>query len=210
MRVAALVRHTVRPGLEPEFVAAVVRRMQVRRLRIPSLRPAILLRSLAQPQRFCWLGEWESEADYEARAQEMGAEFAPYCTSPPAAAILTHLRVREHIGERMAAVTCGVIQATPDGADAVRTMAREYIEVPLENTPDLTWRALYQAVAEPTCFVVIRGWRTVGGAEAFIRTQMGGIRRQLTEQGAHFEVFSGRVWVDTDRTALPQLRMAAD
>ena len=210
MSVAALVWHTVRPGLEPEFIAAVVRRMQARRLRIPSLRPAILLQSQAQPQCFCWLGEWESPAVYEAGAQEVGADFAPYCTSPLAATFLTYVHVREHIGERLAAVTCGVMQATPEGTDALRTMAREYLALPLESTPDLAWRALYQAAAEPSRFVVVRGWRTVGGADAFLRTQLGAIRTQLAERGAHLEVFTGLAWVDTDRQALPKLRIAAD
>ena len=83
MRVTVLVRHEVRPGLEPLFVAAVVRRMQAHRLGIHSLRPATLLQSHEQPQRFCWLGQWESQAEYEARAQDMREDFAPYSTSPP-------------------------------------------------------------------------------------------------------------------------------
>jgi hypothetical protein len=210
VRVTILVRHAVRPGLEPLFVAAVVRRMQAHRLGINSLRPATLLQSHEQPQQFCWLGQWQSPEEYEARAEEMRADFAPYCTSPPRPYFLTHLHVREHIGEPLTAVTCGLIQATPAGADAVRTMVREQTTIPIESTPDLALRALYQDAEEPERFVAIRGWRTTAGAEAFLRASLGAIRAQLAESGARLELFSGRVWVDADRQALPTLRLAAD
>ena len=210
MSVTALVRHTVRPGLEALFIAAVVRRMRARRLDVHSLRLAALMQSHARAQRFCWLGEWESEAEYEARAREMSEDLAPYSASPPTRHFLTHVHLHDHIGEPLAAITCGVIQAAPGRAEAARTVLGRPTAASLESTPDLTLRALYQDVEDPGRFVVVRGWRSASGAQAWIRHRLGAVRADLADSSVTLEMYSGRVWIDPDPQAPPEIRIAPD
>lgn len=210
MSVTALVRHTVRPGLEALFIAAVVRRMRARRLNVHSLRLATLLQSHARVQRFCWLGEWESAEEYEARARDLGEDLAPYCTSPPTRYFLTRLHLHDHIGEPLAAITCGVIQAAPGRTEAARTVLGRPTAASLESTPELLLRAVYQDVEDAGRFVVVRGWRSASGAQAWVRNRLGAVRADLADSSVTLEMYSGRVWIDPDPKTPLELRIAPD
>ena len=172
----------------------------------PGRQTARVFQRLNEPTTLLSVGEWDSQASYEAHQtssafRQTVSETGP----PPTVEYLQRLHLFERMNERAVVFACVTILAPVDHLSAVEEFLRGPAQLNMIATPGIVSRELYRGSTDrPTVrLLVVHGWRSISDLERFRRADAPQFEGALRGWGATVERFTGEIAAEFSRLERP-------
>lgn len=194
------------PEQLPQLLAAIKSSFAASRTATPGRQTARVFQRLNEPTTLLSVGEWDSQAAYEAHRSSPAFEQTMAVSGPPPdIEYLQRLHLFERMNERAVVVACVTILAPRESLAQIEEFLRGPAQLNMVATPGIVSRELYRGQAgQPVVrLLVVHGWRSLTDLERFRRADAPHFEGTLRSWGATVERFTGEIAAEYSRLERP-------
>ena len=198
MVVTVVGRWHVPPGEEDVALAAARQELEARGAQPAARREAHIFQAIDEPGALLYVGEWADRTAFELYRGDNGPRAVEEAVREGGEYVICERLVFfGRFAYRAQVIACGIVEAPPEAAEAVRQLVVPSGRWTIHGWPGLVHYTVFREITHSRRYVVVHGWQSEAALQAF-RQARGEFRETLDRIGATLIQFTGRERVSTE------------
>jgi quinol monooxygenase YgiN len=168
MAVTVVGRWQVPPGKERVAIAAARRALEGRASQPAARREARVFQAIDDPSILLYVGEWTDRAAFELHRGESDRTAVEQAVREGGEYVICERLVFfGRFAFRANVVACGIVEAPPDAAEAVRQLIVPSGRWSIHGWPGLVHYTVFRELSHARRYVVVHGWQSEAALKSF-------------------------------------------